>query len=299
MKSIQPFIQRKVVVLHEDSTIQQAARAMKDHQIGCVVVADHRGHIVGIVTDRDVAIGSVSGSKKNGERPIKQVMSRNIAFVVEGSSLKQVTDLMEQQGVRRIPVIRAMSAGTQHCVGVVVLDDLIAAKAVGIDPLSRIVRAQMKRKLFRVRRATDIRKERKNFYDRLQLMLAPKLGSSRSELDQLAMLVLSGLVRKLHHTGALKFIGTLPAFTQPALLALPAGPDEAVNLAWLTAEVCRLFEVDDATAHQILASFGALLEEWCDEEALEHVKAQLPNDLRGIFAAPKVKGKRKVLGMAS
>lgn len=286
MKSIQSFIQKKVIVLRKDATVHQAARAMKDHRIGCIVVADHQSHITGIVTDRDIVNRAVAEDEGSARKTLEQIMSRKLVLVEEGSSVQKVIDLMEEHGVRRVPVVHSMSGGTERCVGIVTLDDLIAARSINIEHLSRIVRSQLERRLIPAKLPTEAKKEREEFIDRLQSKLAPKVALSRGEAEQLITLVLGGLVRRLHHTGALRLIGALPAYLRPGLLALQAGPDETVDQPWLRIEVSRLFEVDDPTAQLVLERFGALLDEWCDDKVIEHVKAQLPTDLRSIFSVP-------------
>jgi signal-transduction protein with cAMP-binding, CBS, and nucleotidyltransferase domain len=89
MKSIQPFIHKKVIVLHDDATVEQAARAMREHQIGCILVSDHSSHIAGIVTDRDLVNGVLAtGAKSLDQLNLAEVMTRNPLCVSEQADLK-------------------------------------------------------------------------------------------------------------------------------------------------------------------------------------------------------------------
>ncbi|MDR3607645.1 MAG: CBS domain-containing protein [Oligoflexia bacterium] len=287
MRSIQPFIQRKVVVLHDDATIRQAARAMREHRIGCVVVGDHQGHVVGIVTDRDLVNGAIAEGSQADETPLAEVMTQDPLTVDEATDLKQIVQLMEERGVRRVPVVHYSPSGRSvRCAGVVTLDDLIATKAVNLDHLSRIVQAQLKRKVLSGREAEGAKKEASRFYEVLSSKIGPELSFNLAELAQLTSTALDALVRRLHHTAALRLIGELPLSLQGALLALPPGPDESVDLSGMATEVCLLFSVDDPTAHSILVHFGAALDAWCDPVVLDHIKAQLPKDLLNLFPAP-------------
>src|SRR5689334_14304244 len=109
MRSILPFIQRNVIVLHDDATIEQAARAMQEHQIGCVVLSDHASHIIGIATDRDLVNGVLAaGVKAIDQMKVAEVMTRNPFSVDEYADIKRVIGLMEEHGVRRIPIIHKM-----------------------------------------------------------------------------------------------------------------------------------------------------------------------------------------------
>jgi Mg/Co/Ni transporter MgtE len=55
-ESLLPFIDRSIIILNEFTPARAAARAMSERHVGCVLVSDHHHHIVGIVTDRDLAI---------------------------------------------------------------------------------------------------------------------------------------------------------------------------------------------------------------------------------------------------
>jgi len=290
MKSIRPFIQRKVIVLHSHQPVRQAAWAMREKRVGSVVVSDHRGHVIGIVTDRDIVTDAVTRSSDAEEVPLSQVMTKDPVLVDEGADIKRVVHLMESYGIRRVPVIERLRGDSVRCIGLVSLDDLIVAKAVSLDTLSRIVRAQLKRRILpgkgpaAAARKVDAKDEARRFFARLASKLDSKLEFSQGELEQVAEVFLGALVRRLHHTGSLRFIEGLPQAFQGSLLNQPTGPDESVDLGWLTAEMCRIFNVDDPTAYLILVRFAVALEEWCDPEILNHVKAQLPKDLRNLFA---------------
>jgi CBS domain-containing protein len=286
MKSISPFVQKKVVVLHDNDTVQSAARAMRDHRIGFLVVADHQGHLTGVLTDRDIVARALADGKPN-TTPIRDCMSRLPVMVDERADLDQVIDRMQEFGVRRIPVVEKRHGGAMHCAGVIALDDVIAARAIDLPALSRIVRAQLKRKLFpAASSATPIRTESaERFFETVASHLSTKAELTRSELEQLTYTVVGAVARRMHHTGALELISQLPSVLQPALAALPSGPDQTIHRESLLREIARDFQLDAAMAATVLTRFGAALAEWCDPKQLGHVRAQLPEDLRSIFPA--------------
>jgi CBS domain-containing protein/uncharacterized protein (DUF2267 family) len=298
MKSIQSLIQRKVVVLYDDATVGQAARAMKEHQIGCVIVSDHANHIVGIVTDRDLVNGMQANARKaTNQVKILEVMTRKLASVNENADLKRVISLMEEHGVRRIPVIHKLPGDTERCVGIVTLDDLVASKAIDLQHLTRIIRSQLRRRIWPVKvphtLSTNNQQELDRFYDSVASKMTPKLEFTRGELEHLSSVVLGALVQRLHHTGSMHLIGQLPSSLQPTLLNLPPGPNETMTSERLVREVCRLFNVDDPTAYAVLVRFCAGLEEWCESKVLDHVKAQLPKDLYALFSMTEVELEKK------
>jgi CBS domain-containing protein len=140
--SLEPFIHRKIVILHEDSTAFQAAKALCEHQIGCVLVSDRHSNMTGVLTDRDL-VCSVMAMELSPDIALKEIMSPMPITVTEAASLGDAIALMEKHGLRRIPVLSAGQSGHRKCVGIVTLDDLLAAGAITPEHASRIVRSQI------------------------------------------------------------------------------------------------------------------------------------------------------------
>ena len=223
MKSIQSMIQKKVVVLYDDATVEQAARAMQEHQIGCVIVSDHASHIIGIVTDRDLVNRVLAiGDRAADQVKLAEIMTRNLTSADEYVDLKRVIGLMEEHGVRRIPVIHKIPGDTDRCIGIVTLDDLVASKAIDLQHLTRIIRSQLRRRIWPIKPPYTLsasnQQELDRFYECVASKMTPKLEFTRSELEQLSSVVLGTLVQRLHHTGGMHLIGQLPSSLQPTLL---------------------------------------------------------------------------------
>jgi CBS domain-containing protein/uncharacterized protein (DUF2267 family) len=289
MKSIQPFFHKKIIVLHQNASVQQAARAMREQQVGCVVISDHSSHIVGIATDRDLVNRFLADSSKSSNQvPLTEVMTRDPICVDEHSDLKRAVELMEKFGIRRIPVLRKTSDGNDKCVGMITLDDLIASKAVDLRHLTRIVQPQLKRKVSLVQEQFQLpensQKELDLFFNALSLKLNAKGEFKPGELELLAKTILGAIVQKLHHTSALRFIAQLPAPLQESLSLLSPGPNDAITADLLLKEVGRMYKMDHPTSYSVLIRFCATIEEWCDSKTLDHIKAQLPKDFYEFFS---------------
>jgi CBS domain-containing protein len=142
MLPLSTFIQKKSVVLNHNIPISQASRAICNSQIGCLLVGDEEGNAVGIVTDRDLVFRGESKSLKQ-DTLLKQIMSHDLIAADEDSSLSDVIQLMERNGIRRVPITHKGSHGKKRFSGIVTLDDLISANQVEVTQLSRIVRRQV------------------------------------------------------------------------------------------------------------------------------------------------------------
>ena len=88
-------------------TVDQAAQLMKDEDVGPVpVVADHETkRLLGIVTDRDLAVKVVAEARQISAVPVEEVMTRNPVTCHANDDLQHVIDAMEKHQVRRIPVV--------------------------------------------------------------------------------------------------------------------------------------------------------------------------------------------------
>ena len=105
----------------QEDTLQRAASIMRDRDVGAVpVVSDSDSRrLVGIVTDRDIAIRSVAEGR-NGSS-VRDVMSAGtLATVREDDSVDRVMELMKENKVRRIPVV----GQNEEVVGMIAQADL-------------------------------------------------------------------------------------------------------------------------------------------------------------------------------
>ena len=108
-------------VTQEDS-LQRAASIMRDRDVGAVpVVSDNETRrLVGIVTDRDIAIRHVAEGHREGHTVRDVMSSGSIATVREDENVDRVMELMEQNKVRRIPVV----GQNEEIVGMIAQADL-------------------------------------------------------------------------------------------------------------------------------------------------------------------------------
>lgn len=96
-------------------SIQQVADRMKKDDIGVLPVVEN-GRVVGMVTDRDLAIRAVA-ENKHGK--IEEVMTHNVISVSPSTSLEEAASVMANEQVRRLPVIEQ-----DEIVGMISLGDL-------------------------------------------------------------------------------------------------------------------------------------------------------------------------------
>ena len=116
-QSVSEIMARNVVSLSTNSSITDAARRMRDEDIGNVIVLDDNNELKGIVTDRDITVRAVAEGRTDAT--IGDICSSDLITASPDDTLDDVAARMREANVRRIPVV-----DNGQAVGVVSLGDL-------------------------------------------------------------------------------------------------------------------------------------------------------------------------------
>lgn len=93
---------------HEPNvTVDVVAKTMKDSNVGPVPIVDSQDemHLIGIVTDRDLALKIVASNKNPCAIAVQDVMSRDLLTCKKDDNIENALALMEKCQIRRIPVV--------------------------------------------------------------------------------------------------------------------------------------------------------------------------------------------------
>lgn len=115
------------ICLDAKATAEEAARRMRDADVGNVIVVDDEG-ICGIVTDRDITIRAVAEGRDAASTMLNDVCTTNPTTVTPDTSLDEAIQVMKQEAIRRLPVVDE----DNRPVGIVSLGD-VAVEDVGGD----------------------------------------------------------------------------------------------------------------------------------------------------------------------
>jgi CBS domain-containing protein len=116
------------VALPGTASVHEAARAMRDTEIGDVIVLENN-QICGIVTDRDIVVRTVAEPRDPAITTLADICSHRLLTVTPTDSVEEAVRLMRTHAIRRLPVVDGGQA-----VGIVSLGDL----AVERDPGSAL-----------------------------------------------------------------------------------------------------------------------------------------------------------------
>lgn len=122
-QKIREIMTKNPLTLNGDSSIQDAARAMRERDIGTVLVTDGERRLEGIVTDRDIVVRAIAEGKDPSQTRLRDVCSTALTHLTPEDTVDNAIKLMAKKSIRRIPVIDG-----ERPVGVISLGDLAIAR---------------------------------------------------------------------------------------------------------------------------------------------------------------------------
>jgi len=122
--SVGRICMREVDTAGPNESALDAARRMRDRQVGTVVVVDDQDRPMGLVTDRDIVTRAVAHGREAARTPLVDIMTP-MPTSVQNTSIESALGHMRVGRLRRLPVVN----GSGALVGIVTLDDILALLA--------------------------------------------------------------------------------------------------------------------------------------------------------------------------
>jgi CBS domain-containing protein len=133
------FCNRTVVFVHPGDPVTEAARLMREHHVGDVVVveeAEGKRRPIGVLTDRDIVVSVIAKAPDFvGSLAVGEVMNDTLVTADEDDPLWDVLKRMRTAGVRRVPVVDRDGV----LLGIVTFDDLVEFVASELNDLSTLL----------------------------------------------------------------------------------------------------------------------------------------------------------------
>lgn len=123
---VKDLMSTTVTCVRPETSIEQVAKQMKQENIGSIPVCNDRGEALGIITDRDIVIRSVSNIS-NEKKTAKDIMTKNLICAEPNMDTHEAALLMAKYQVRRLPVLE-----NNKIVGMLAMAD-IARKPIYVD----------------------------------------------------------------------------------------------------------------------------------------------------------------------
>lgn len=296
--SLERFRRTRMVILTPRSTAYQAARAMADNHIGAILVSE-RGSLVGLVTDRDLALAVLGGGLDPKKTLLAEIMSEEVISCDVSRGLEEVVGLMKEHGIRRIPLVEG-----GRPVGLITFDDLVVDGEVSADELRAIVTAQLEveapqkpagqlhptigrtaqsqaRALMRAKARAEAT------YNRLLQQVAEATELDRDRAERALIIAACMLCRRLSPEEARDLIAQLPLLLQQQLEDCSKGPDRSVTAELIEEEVKRSMGLPDADIGAIVRGIFRVLSANVSAGQIAEVRGQLPEDMKALIPNPR------------
>lgn len=104
-QSIRDVMSTDPVTLPSSAPVTDAAQAMRDSDIGDVIVLDESDSVCGIVTDRDITVRAVAEGRDPSSTKLGDICSRDLQSLSSDASVGDAVRLMTDKAIRRLPII--------------------------------------------------------------------------------------------------------------------------------------------------------------------------------------------------
>jgi CBS domain-containing protein len=128
---VQEIMTHGAEVIDPNTTIRDAARKMRADNVGALPVGEN-DRLVGMVTDRDIAMRGVAEDRSGGNTTVREVMSEHVYYCFDDDDVDQAASAMAEHQVHRLPVLNR----DKRLVGLVALADLARS---GTDAVKRAI----------------------------------------------------------------------------------------------------------------------------------------------------------------
>lgn len=108
---------RNVATVNRNDSVEKAAELMSEHNVGSIPICDNN-KVVGVITDRDIALRSVAKGSDNNIK-VGDIMTSNPVVANKEMDIHDAARIMSERQIRRLPV-----EDNQNIVGIVSLGDI-------------------------------------------------------------------------------------------------------------------------------------------------------------------------------
>ncbi len=136
--SVGRICQRHVDLAGPEESVLTAAERMRQHTVGCLIVADREQFPLGILTDRDLVMRVVAAQRDAAGTTVGEVMTRFPELAHEDMPIEAALELMRRRAFRRLPVIDQDGRVS----GVVTLDDILMLLTEELTQIGDILRRE-------------------------------------------------------------------------------------------------------------------------------------------------------------
>lgn len=100
---VRDMMHKGVEIVAPDTLVTKLAQTMRENDIGAIPVGTN-GKLVGMVTDRDIAVRAVANGTEISQLTAHDVMTKGVVCCRDTARVRDVVQIMEAKKIRRVPV---------------------------------------------------------------------------------------------------------------------------------------------------------------------------------------------------
>ena len=125
---VKDLMTQQVIRIRPEESVQVAARALAQHNIGSLPVCGADGKLCGVVTDRDLVTRCMAANLSPETTPVRKVMTGQVLSVRPDMEASVAAHLMGREQIRRLPVTQ-----DGRLCGMISLGDIAACEEITMD----------------------------------------------------------------------------------------------------------------------------------------------------------------------
>ena len=137
--SIGRICRKRIDLIDQNESVREAARRMREREVGFLVAIDAKARPVGVLTERDLVARVLADGHDPASMRVRAVMTPKPNTIAVEAPIGTAVSLMQFGAVRRLPVVD--QAG--KVVGLVTLDDVTALLAEEFTMIGKLLESHM------------------------------------------------------------------------------------------------------------------------------------------------------------
>ncbi|WP_139905028.1 CBS domain-containing protein [Clostridium thermarum] len=101
---VKDVMTKDIAYVNADDNVERAAQLMSEYNVGSVPVCEN-GKVIGIVTDRDIALRSVAKGTECKNQTVRDIMTSNPVCGYPDQDIHDAARVMSERQIRRLPIV--------------------------------------------------------------------------------------------------------------------------------------------------------------------------------------------------
>jgi CBS domain-containing protein len=102
---VQDVMTSEVKSCRPETNLAEAAALMLEYACGALPVVNHKNKVIGMITDRDIAITAATKARLALEIPVNEVISRKFYSATPDQDINTALKTMRHEKIRRLPIV--------------------------------------------------------------------------------------------------------------------------------------------------------------------------------------------------